>query len=341
MSNQGDGSILSSYFSTTPGATGKDVYNQGIRLCYGQLEKLYFVDDAANVSKTFVEYDVSVRDAHGGQSTFRNVRSLYSFFGFNDFDETILEVNETALSGKLDPSNFFKNKNGNVVILAFIDGSKDKPVIIGALNHPRKTGAKRADGVRKKGEFRGFAWEINKLGELILTYNGNRKPDGKLERQDTGPTVIKIDKAGVFSISDNKGQKLEINRTTNVISFSNGTIVSLDGQSDKITLQTKGGAKITIDGTADSVIIEDKSGGKIKVAAGKIAIGNSTAELLQQISDQLDKIATWANSVGATHTHLGNLGFPTAPPTQASGYTQLGSDLQTIKGKVDGIKGSL
>ena len=335
------GGTVSSYFNMESRKTGDDVYDEGMRFVHGQLEKIHFTDDQSNVSKKFVEYDVSVRDAKGGQTVFKNVRSVSSMFGYNDFDETILEPNDVAFSGKLNPSNFFGNKNGAVVTLAFLDGAKDKPMIMGALDHPKKIGATRADGIRKKGEFRGLAWEINKLGEFSITYNGSRKPDGKLERADTGPTKIKIDKDGVLTITDKEAQKIEMNRKTKTISFSNGITITIDGKNDKFKVLTKGGASIEVDGTADSITLKDKGNGELKISNNKVALGASSAELLQQISDQLDKIATWANSVGAVHTHIGNLGYPTLVPDQASGYTSLGSDLNTIKGKVDGIKGTL
>jgi hypothetical protein len=87
--------------------------------------------------------------------------------------------------------------------------------------------------------------------------------------------------------------------------------------------------------------LKTKGTAELNLKAGKVALGASGVELLQKISDSLDKLITWANTVGAIHTHIGNLGYPTAPPDQASGYTQLGSDLSTIKSAIDGIKGTL
>ena len=341
MTKLADGSTVSSYFDVGDLPTGKDIYQQGASFTLGQIDKVHFIDDQSNMSKKFVEYDVSARDEKGGQSTFRNVRYMALLGGSNDFEETIMEPSEHATTGKLDASNFASNKNGTMVLLAFIHGSKDKPFIVGAIPHPKKDGAKRADGIRKKGEFRGIQWEVNKDGEFTLTYNGNRLPNGKLARTDSGPTKIKIDKAGVFTIIDNKGQKFEINRTVKTISFSNGTTVIFDGENDKVTVKTTAGANVVIDGKNNAVTLKDNGSGEIKISGDKIAIGASSAELLQQISDALQKLITWANTVGAVHDHIGNLGYPTSPPEQASDYTQLGSDLSTIKGKVDGIKGTL
>lgn len=91
----------------------------------------------------------------------------------------------------------------------------------------------------------------------------------------------------------------------------------------------------------ETIELKNKSTGKLKIKGAKVALGASGVELLQKISEQLQALITWANTVGAVHTHIGNLGYPTAPPTQAAGYTQLGTDLNTIKSAIDGIKGSL
>ena len=80
----------------------------------GQVDVNHFVDDDTNLSKKFVEYDVSVRDAFGGQSTYKNLRKLAIAFGTNDFDETILEGNEVAFEGKLEVGNIFNNKNFSI-----------------------------------------------------------------------------------------------------------------------------------------------------------------------------------------------------------------------------------
>ena len=338
-----DGSVISSYFDVDSPMTGEDISKQGMSFMIGQIEKIYFIDDSANISKKFVEYDVSIRDEKGGQSVFRNVRNMSSLYGTNDFEETVLESNEYAFSGKLNPSNFFANKNGTIVILGSINGSKDKPFIIGTLPHPRKSGAKRSDGIRKLGEFRGIQWEINKLGELTLTYLGDRSPNGKLVRESTGPTKINIDKDGILRITDNKNQKLEINRTNTTISFTNGTTTTLDGINDKVTIVTSSGAKAEIDGNNNTILLKDNGTGSLRISDDKVALGASSAELLQQISDQLQELITLFSTV-KDHTHdFGNLGYTVGPPSPSfnTAWNTAASNLTTIRNLVEGIRGIL
>lgn len=264
-----DGSVISQFFNIQDKPpSGDDIYNQGMRFVVGQIEKIHYVDDQSNVSKTYVEYDVSIRDAKGGQSTLRNVRKADTEGGSNDYDEMIMEANEFASKGKLETANFFKNKNGTTVLVCCIDGSKDKPVILMALQHPTKKGAKRADGVRRKGEFRGIQWELNKDGELIITQQGPRGADGKLKVSDKVLTVVKFDKDGNLIINDKAMNQIKLNNTdvkVEIQSDSKGTKLELDGKNDKITTTTAGGLKTEMDGPSDKMTITTAGGLKVEI----------------------------------------------------------------------------
>ncbi len=249
-----NGTVVNSYFNVVDAPTGKTVYEEGLRFLHGQVEKVHYLDDSSNISKKVVEYDVSVRDAKGGQSVYRNVRQISSFFGTTDYQQTILEPNEFAFSGKLDPSNFFENKNGCMVVLAFLHGSKDKPVILGALPHPKKggiVGAKKKDGIHTKGEFRGFQWEINKDGDFVLIFNGAKKPNGSPANPALSKTTIKIGKDGKvtttsghrITIENDKGKEKVQVYTAGKQLFE---INDLAGQ-EAITLVHKTGAMFNID----------------------------------------------------------------------------------------------
>lgn len=333
------GAVISSYFDVSrEKPKGIDVYKEGSISLLGQIERIHFVDDDTNVSKEFVEYDVSVRDAYGGQSTFRNVRNTSGIAGgLNDFDEIVLEANEVAVKGELATSNFFKNKNGTLVIVEFINNSLDKPYISSVIGHPSVPSATREDGVRRKGEFRGLAWEITKQGAFSLTYQGNRTPDGKLEREDTGPTKFNVDENGNFDFSNNEDQTVSINRvdkkiivsdsvntvtmekeTSKVIVDADGSSIEVDGQGEKATV-TIGGTTIEMDNsankitlTAGSTIINiDGATGKIELTGSLVDVGEA-ASALAALGPQL---LAWLS----THTHLYSPGpggpTPSAPPT--------------------------
>lgn len=156
---------------------------------------------------------------------------------------------------------------------------------------------------------------------LSDSISGTKVADGPRELKAYNGVVQEINNKGELIIT-RMGGSLDVTGPTfnpNTSGFDSKLTL---GQNQSATLETAGTAKLALN-------------------KGTVALGANGIELLQKISDSLDKLITWADSVGSTHTHIGNLGYETAPPTQASGYTQLGSDLSTIKSAIDSIKGSL
>lgn len=368
MKQIGDGSVVSSYFQVSEQDPRKELKDQGSQFLEGQIAKIHYTDEGTNRSKKRVEYDVIARKADGSVSTYKNVPYLGDIQGTNDFSETVLEPNQFAFQGTLGESNKPINQNGTRVVIAFLDTNLDKPVIIGGLSHERRQGAKQSDGIRKKGEFRGICWEINKDGEYIFTYKSPAKPNGDRIRPNTAPTSVKIDTEGnmTFLQSEESGtviNELKYDRTNQkktetigkdnsivedkdgaaekmTLTFKSGLTVTIDGAGDKVDIQTNGGANAQVDGNTGTIQLTDNGTGRLKITNDTVALGASSAELLQQISDELQELITLFNTV-APHTHVANLGYPTAPPDTQAAWTTAASNLSTIKGLVDGIKGTL
>lgn len=360
--------MSTSYFKTKGRDTEKTVTNRGMSFLEGQVTKTHFVNDATNVSKKFVEYDVLARSSNGSSSTYKNCRYVQDISGFNDFEETVLEQNEVAIKGKLSKGNSSDNLNGTMVVIGFLDFNIDKPIIIGGFPHRRNTGATRADGIRRVREFRGIRWEINKDGEYIFTYKSPNTPAGEATRPDTAPTSFKVDTEGNFTFTQETSDGTIINtvkfdrtneKKTEVIgrdnsiveekdgkaekmtiTFKSGLAVTIDGANDAVSIITNAGARALIDGANDTIELQDNGSGKLKITGETVAIGASSAELLQQVSDQLQELITLFNGV-APHTHIGNLGYPSAVPDTQALWVTAASNLSTIKGLVDGIKGVL
>lgn len=326
----------SSYFKTQPKDTGQSVYDRGTKMLEGQVVKIHFTDDATNKSKKFVEYDVVARDAKGGTSTYRNVRNAMDVSGFSDFKEVILEPNEAAIQGKLDKSNFSSNMNGTMVLLAFLDGSFDKPLIIGGFSHRRKEGAKREDGIRTLWEFRGVEFNIDKNGDFTITQRGARTPQGKFQREDTEVnTQIKLDKEGNFSLNDSENNTIELdreNKKINIIqkdgtkeinkislcrdekkmttNIGEGTIIQeLDGNAEKVTLTTKSGMTVEVDGASDTASYTTSGGPTVSIdGAGNITLdANGTTIVIDGTSGKIELTGNLVD-VGASASALAALG---------------------------------
>jgi hypothetical protein len=110
--------------------------------------------------------------------------------------------------------------------------------------------------------------------------------------------------------------------TSKIIKTINHTIELADaegGEAIKIT-DKKNSNTVTID--SSGIAMEDKSGNKITMASGgvtitsqKIKLGDGAQAEKLVLGTTLNMILSAWFSALATHTHVGNLGAPTGPPT--------------------------
>ena len=67
----------------------------------------------------------------------------------------------------------------------------------------------------------------------------------------------------------------------------------------------------------------------------KTLLSNTLAKL-QELSDKVDALSTEVS----THTHAGNLGYPTSPPNTAAAFVSLAADFTALGTDFDGFKTS-
>lgn len=285
--------------------------NVGLKQDYSlfrcMVTKVFYVDDDLNVTKNAqnpeVTYKVVILGGFKQGQTLTNVRMSPEMGGDDNFTETTL----TPASQPITDTRL-SEQDGDIVMVQFIQGHQGYPLIVAMANSINSTkGTKKADGPRRLTQYNGLNQLINNAGEYLITRNG-----------------------GTLDPSTNRFKP-----TTKMDSQ-----ISLK-KNQLVTITTAGGTTVTIDGANDNILLKTKGGGELNIKAGKVALGASGTELLDQISQTLDKISQFMTNKDATHDHLGNLGYPTAPPETASDFVALGSDLAAIKAKVDGIKGTL
>ena len=170
-------------------------------------------------------------------------------------------------------------------------------------------------------------------------------------------------------LEDENGDKIEIDVITSKITVTtaNGSIMTMDGISDSIITATAfgdiieasalNGIQLTtpaVGGTSTSMkagkvntkgalqfSAEDGAGAKLNLANGLVALGNSAGELFDLLDQQQDILIALTTSM-ATETHIGNLGYNSSPPVNATDYVKANVDITTkIKAKIALIKGSL
>jgi hypothetical protein len=304
MPIRSDGSYQS---ANTPTFANTGKFKEDYNLYRCMVTKVIYVDDDSNITKNSqnpeVIYECVILGGYKEGQKLTNVRLCPSIGGDDNYSEMTL----TPASKPITDTRL-ADQDGDIVMVEFIQSQRGYPVIVAFGNSLNAAhGATKATGPKLETQYNGLNYQINNAGELTITRKG-----GSL---DASTGRFKPVKSMDSSISLKKNQL--------------------------ITITTKGGTTITVDGANDIIKLLTAGGGELNIVKGKVAFGASGTELLQQISDTLDKIKTFMNSVDSTHDHIGNLGYPTSPPETASQFTQLGSDLGDIKSKVDGIKGSL
>jgi hypothetical protein len=99
-----------------------------------------------------------------------------------------------------------------------------------------------------------------------------------------------------------------------------------DGTQNPVTIELSPQGKLIINSTVDVEI----NSPNIKLgatAADPIPLGNELQSLLSEV---LTAISSLCETI-ASHTHLGNLGFPTSAPTQAADFTSAKTSFDNYK----------
>jgi len=136
----------------------------------------YYVDDPNNRSKRFVEY--TVRDLTTSE-LYPGARQLSAMGGVDDGDDNTLRPSMSLLPGTVGASGSLVNEqtpanivDGDQVYVGFIQGSRSRPVIIGAFRHSGSVayGATAAQGERRLTQHKGTTIEIQKDGQYVITH---------------------------------------------------------------------------------------------------------------------------------------------------------------------------
>lgn len=335
-------SLLSLQSSDFASAFNKTYEN--VQLRAGIVTKVYEIDDKSNHSKVNTEYDVQVmeQDSNRGSTTitYKNCIALDAFGGMSDF----LDVKFRAKKVEKNKGDSFSS-DGSLVLLLCLDGSSEKAIIIGGIKHMRRLSTLTSkEGLRLEGQYNGINWTINNDGALVLTFKGPTENDGKLKKEDVYGSQFKIEKDGSLELnSQYKDQtkpfdKIRIDKTKgNIETSCRKDQVENVGGDNKIdikgNLDVKTGKDwlvkctgscnlamkifdvkveqgLTIAAKECQQIYETKcsiKAQKIELNGDLVSVG-SDATAAALLGPQ---VLTWLQ----THTHTGNLGAPTSPPS--------------------------
>lgn len=170
------------------GLTGDSPHFSLIGLREMVVVKSVYTDDANNRSRAFVEYEV--RDLYSGE-IYTNVRRCQIMGGMVDGDDDVLhpaaQLRDGASSSKISRFTRANDTDGDRVLVAFVEGSKQRPVIIGVLTHTYANyGATTADGERRFTTHKGTTIEIKSNGEYVITH----KSGSTIHLDDSGNVIV-------------------------------------------------------------------------------------------------------------------------------------------------------
>lgn len=235
-----------------------------------QGELLQVTEGSGKDGSSIVKYDVLVTLTNGSQTVLGGVTMASMFGGIGDtFQARLLTTHDIQDFDYINDSrddDAHRSTTGCRVIIVFLAGHIQFPVITGFLNHPK--GTRYFDNHSDLDPqfnltFNGMSWLVNGDGEFEIIHRGPptvsyEKGDGGLAAGASGlasaasltggvdPTAIpdnpalELDsedvtlrvkwlKGGGFRINDAVGQMIEMDHTQNRIYISNNDITSIDG----------------------------------------------------------------------------------------------------------------
>lgn len=196
--------LLSKVEKKAVSSFNKKYKNTPLRM--GCITRVYEIDDENNTSKgTAVQYDVITEeqkeDKGNNYPTYPRCIALDGIGGIGDFFEYKLRTSDSEQFEKIHQ---FKKQNGSLVLVLCLDGFSEKGIIIGGFKHPaRETKLTKDAGLHLEGEYNGVNWQINKDGELTITFKSKTDNDGKPQDETAGGTTVKMDKEGSIDINTN------------------------------------------------------------------------------------------------------------------------------------------
>jgi hypothetical protein len=327
--------LLSQDTQSAMAGFSKTYENYPLRM--GIVVRSYPTSSDQNISKLSVEYDVVVIEQDGNRAitpiTYKNCLSSDGLGSIADFFEVRrrTQKKKTRFEGK-DPAS----QDGAIVLLLCLDGSSEKAIILGGLNHPQRKSKLVGDETKLAGEFNGLAIEVNDDGSANLTFKGATDNEGKPKDTSQGNTTIDIEKDGTLQFK-HKGVTTRMEKVGKVLLNAEDSITiknkkdvlieSIDKDDQKkVSVQFSKGVL-----TAEMVELIMKATGSATVTAQKVSLEAETMLEMkgQQVSIESGSIATLKGSVinidGLVFAG-GSGGQPTLiPTTQYIGTGNLGA----------------
>jgi hypothetical protein len=214
----------------------------------GIVVNIYYPDDSNNVSKNQIEYDVAaleISTASTNYTIYRNCLVTNPFGTVNNNVTYTLQIEEDITNSK--------GQGANVLLLCMNGRSEaGSAAIIGGISRPGGPQYSSEDGQFYDFNFNGINYNIDKDGELTITFNSPIDYQGNKANEKAAGTVLKIDKEGRYTISDNEGQSFGLDRVAKTATWTDGNdSIVIDKGNKKITMTSSGDLDANSQGKTD------------------------------------------------------------------------------------------
>jgi hypothetical protein len=257
-----DGTVVPSIFNVGGAPDADQYFNTNVTIKEGIVTGIIYPDDDASVSEKEIEYNVAVVDYdhqnNANLNIYRNCRLVNPFGTTNNRLTYTLQPSTqtpTQLTGDTNTGVF---EDGARVLVVCVGGVSRATscVILGGVQHRDQAKYSSDDGQFYDFTFNGINYNIDKDGQLTITFNSATDQDGKQANSAAAGTKIQIDKQGHFTVLDNKGQTIKVDRDAQQVSVSNG--------SESIVVD-QGKKSVTITSGQDTAV---NAGGKLSASSG-------------------------------------------------------------------------
>lgn len=280
----------------------------------------------------------------GGHITVIQCEPMTRFGGLVNYEDYRLRPYKTqfAMTGLEDssPDVSYEQRVGDVVVIACIHGHPRNGVILGGLAHPARKQSITPDEIAYISQFNGIETTITAAGGYKVLNKGNNTLmlDSAIPGQPAPPEVVNplggsfFELADDFSISlsDGAQQTILIDKSGNTTSITSGQItIELAGTSGGVTVSAMSlTADITQKAAVSAMDLEIKVTNSTKLNSMKVAIGNSSFELLDGLIKLIDALGTLI---------VVSPNGPCNPMKGAATWAQV----EMIKTQINTLKGSL
>lgn len=295
----------------------------------GQVIRTIYPEDPDNTNRQRVEYVVRV-----GNQNYSHAIDIRGHGGIYNYEEHIHKGVDASLVKKKDRTVEDQNLDGEFVLIMFLNGNSDLPIIIGAYQHNRNSAykkRKRSDGVYSVNEFNGIEFEVDKDSNYTIKHVGRKSlvdkvSNPKILNPAAVNTFIRLYGNGDFEIDiyGNGGtsdlrtkmtkasKKWELYAQENKVIFDSNGIYLEDKNSNEALMNSAG---ILIQDKNNNEVLMNSSGMKIEVkgnaivnctgnvdinAASKVTVDGSVTEL-QGSSERVVSTGSIDPFISTTH----------------------------------------